>query len=113
MVRLDCQILKVVPVVVKSAAPAEHQAFDDHTAVQWRAKGIKNQSCVNREELEHAAHNLKGVCALMFRHSGINLGVHGGSVLTNLDENKVVGHEGHPIVSDGARQKIHHIMKQG
>ena len=49
----------------------------------------------------------------MFGHRGIDLGVNDGSVLAGLDRKKVVGHEGHPTVSDGARQRIRHIAKQG
>ena len=69
MVRLDCKNLEVVPVVVESAAPVEHQAFDDRTAVRLHAKGVENQSCINRKELQRAARDLKGVILYFVRDS--------------------------------------------
>jgi hypothetical protein len=57
---------------------------------------------------------LEGMCALMDRHCRINLGVHGCSVPTNLDENTVAGHEGHSVVSNRSRRRSgRHFAKGG
>ena len=73
--RLDREVGKIPPVIIKVTAPVEHEAVDDDTAVELSAVGIEEDSRVNGDELDGTASNLKCVGALEDGHRRVDLGV--------------------------------------
>jgi hypothetical protein len=68
-------------------------SIDDGGAVELNAEGVKNETCVHREWFERCTSDLKCMSALVHRHGGLNLGVHGGRVAADLNRDQVTRDE--------------------
>ncbi len=88
---LDGEIREVTPMLIEAIFPVEDTAIDDGRAIELRAKSVKDDTCVHRERFQSCMSDLKRVSALIDRHGGFNLGVHGGRVSADLNRHQVTG----------------------
>ena len=83
--RLDCEVGKIPPVIIKATAPVKQQAVNDGTAVEMGAEGVEEGVRVDGDELDGTARDLKHVSALKDGHCCVDLGVNMCRVATNLN----------------------------
>ena len=89
MVRLDDKVLEVTPMLLEEIFPVEDLFIDDGGAVELNAVGVKNETCIHGEWFKCCTSNLKGMSTLVHRHGGLDLGVHSGRVVADLNRDQV------------------------
>ena len=102
---LDGEVRKIAPMLIKAIFPVENKSINDGGAIELRAKSIKDETCVHRERFQSCPSNLECMSALVDRHGGLNLGIHGGQISADLNCH-------HPMGQKPFHQKLKGLGEQ-
>ena len=89
MERLDGEVCEAAPMLIKAIFSVNDKPINNGGAIELHAKSIEDETCVHRERFQSCASDLERVSALVDRHGGFNLGVHGGQVSADLNCHQV------------------------
>jgi hypothetical protein len=92
---LDGEIREVTSMLIEAIFPVEDKSINDGRAIELHAKSVEDETCVHSERFQSCTSDLKCVSALIDRHGGFNLGVHGGQVSVDLNCHQVPRDESH------------------
>ena len=95
MEKLDGEVCEAAPMLIKAIFSVKDKHIDNGGAIELRAESIEDETCVHRERFQSCASDLERVSALVDRHGGFSLGVHGGRLSADLNRHQVPRDERH------------------
>ena len=109
---LDGEVCEAAPMLIEASFPVEDESINDGGAIELRTKCVEDETCVHRERFQSCTSYLKCVSALIDRHGGFNLGVHGGRVSADLNHHQVPRDE-HQFAKSRRGWRSGHGQKRG